>query len=99
VFFTVVVTSRADGSAVTRADLRAEAFVSTGDACDTASPLGADTFVAFQEGTTGEFGTYTGVVPFDQPGQWTVRFHVFPACDDTLPDSPRGHIAFRLTVP
>lgn len=42
-------------------------------------------------------GTYTGPVYFDQPGQWTVRFHFNGSCPD-VPGSPHGHAAFHLTI-
>ncbi|MDP9035111.1 MAG: hypothetical protein M3O50_09910 [Myxococcota bacterium] len=44
-------------------------------------------------------GTYTGSVVFDQPGQWTMRFHFFHQCTDVLPDSPHGHAAYHIAVP
>jgi hypothetical protein len=45
-------------------------------------------------------GTYSiGPVSFDQPGKWTVRFHLFGDCYDVTPDSPHGHAAFYVQVP
>jgi hypothetical protein len=48
----------------------------------------------------GEPGTYTiGPVTFDEPGNWTVRFHFNEICCDVVPDSPHGHAAFHVRVP
>jgi hypothetical protein len=45
-------------------------------------------------------GTYTiGPVVFDEPGDWTVRFHFNELCCDVLDDSPHGHAAFHIDVP
>jgi hypothetical protein len=45
-------------------------------------------------------GAYTiGPVVFDQPGLWTVRFHLHEDCADLLPDSPHGHAAYYINVP
>jgi hypothetical protein len=44
-------------------------------------------------------GTYTANVVFDQPGQWTLRFHFNEECADIADDSPHGHAAFHITVP
>jgi hypothetical protein len=96
-FFTAVVTSRETGMPVVGGDLRAETFVTAGDACDTTtSHPGPNTFSHMAEGPP---GTYTGAIVFDQSGQWTVRFHVRDECSDSNEDSPHGHVAFRLTVP
>jgi hypothetical protein len=44
-------------------------------------------------------GVYkVGPIQFDQPGQWSVRFHFYEECNDT-PDSPHGHAAFYVDVP
>jgi hypothetical protein len=40
-----------------------------------------------------------GPIVFDQPGQWTVRFHLYGSCFDLAPDSPHGHAAFFVQVP
>jgi hypothetical protein len=48
----------------------------------------------------GSPGTYTiGPIQFDTPGKWTVRFHFYETCYDTLDDSPHGHAAFFMDVP
>jgi len=45
-------------------------------------------------------GTYTiGPVQFDEPGDWTVRFHFNEICCDIADDSPHGHAAFHVKVP
>jgi len=45
-------------------------------------------------------GTYVvSPVQFDAPGRWTVRFHFYETCEDSLPDSPHGHAAFYVDVP
>jgi hypothetical protein len=45
-------------------------------------------------------GTYTiGPILFDEPGDWTVRFHFNELCCDVLPGSPHGHAAFHIDVP
>ena len=57
-------------------------------------PTGAQTVVE------GPPGTYTiGPVVFDEPGQWTVRFHFNEQCCDVAASSPHGHAAFFVTVP
>jgi hypothetical protein len=45
-------------------------------------------------------GVYkVGPIPFDAPGTWTVRFHLYEECDDGPDDSPHGHAAFYVQVP
>lgn len=45
-------------------------------------------------------GVYrVGPLPFDAPGIWTVRFHLFEECGDSREDSPHGHAAFFVNVP
>jgi hypothetical protein len=44
-------------------------------------------------------GTYKiGPIKFDQPGNWTVRFHWNGDCLDYAPNSPHGHSAFFVDV-
>jgi hypothetical protein len=38
-------------------------------------------------------------IKFDASGRWVVRFHFYESCDDILPDSPHGHVAFNYDVP
>jgi YtkA-like len=91
VSFTVTVTKLADnGAPVTGANTSVEAFLSI---VHPAPPLK-------QTKTEMPPGTYAvSPVQFDAPGRWTVRFHFFETCDDTLPDSPHGHAAFYVDVP
>lgn len=45
-------------------------------------------------------GVYqVGPIVFDEPGTWTVRFHLHEECQDATDDSPHGHIAFFIDVP
>jgi hypothetical protein len=45
-------------------------------------------------------GVYkVGPIRFDEPGTWTVRFHLFEECSDNQDDSPHGHAAFYVKVP
>ena len=45
-------------------------------------------------------GVYSiGPILFDEPGQWTVRFHLHENCQDATDDSPHGHAAFYMAVP
>ncbi|HXT99278.1 MAG TPA: hypothetical protein VN853_23465 [Polyangia bacterium] len=45
-------------------------------------------------------GVYkVGPIPFDAPGIWTVRFHLYEECGDSQDDSPHGHAAFYVQVP
>jgi hypothetical protein len=102
VVFTVVVTNKGDGTPVTGAMPRMEAFTTTpGDwdsaaFCDTMSTHPSPGGGAIAEGPP---GTYTGTIEFDRPGQWTVRFHFHEDCLDVLPDSPHGHAAYHVAVP
>ena len=103
VTFTVVATSKADGTPVTGAQIHAETFISApaGAACDDAlasGHTGPGSEVQLRESATTP-GTYVGNVAFDRVGQWTIRFHLFEMCADAPEDSPHGHVAFRLTVP
>jgi hypothetical protein len=94
--FTLVATSKVDGSPVTGAGPRIQAFVTDGAACDTSLTHLSPAAGTMRETSTP--GTYVGRTIFDQAGQWTVRFHLFEECGDTE-TSPHGHAAFRLTVP
>jgi hypothetical protein len=44
-------------------------------------------------------GVYFGSVIFDQPGEWTLRFHIHEECSDLCANSPHGHAAFHINVP
>jgi len=89
VTFTVTVTSKTDGKPVTGAGTLIEAVL-------------GDTHSAPSAGKTTESppGTYTiGPVIFDQPGNWTVRYHIHEECTDVADSSQHGHAAFFITVP
>jgi hypothetical protein len=87
--FTLTLTRKTDGSAVTGASPNLEAFLT-------------DTHPAPNAGTHSMEdppGTYTlKPVVFDASGRWTVRFHLFETCIDSE-DSPHGHVAFYVEVP
>jgi hypothetical protein len=90
VTFTVNVKSRVDSSGVTGAGLDAEVFLTN------KHPAPNSMQGTMESGG----GTYTiGPVLFDASGTWTVRFHIFENCFDTLDTSPHGHAAFFVTVP
>jgi hypothetical protein len=100
VTFTVVLTSLADGKAVTGGDPEPEVFTTTPGDWDASGYCDDDSTTA---GTSGMFkegppGTYVGPITFSQPGPWTVRFHFFPTCA-RWPDSSHGHVAFHVSVP
>lgn len=102
VTFTVVATRKTDGSPLTGAAPIVEVLVTTlgdqdaADYCDDMSPWGGpNDGVQLTEGPP---GTYVGPIYFNRPGEWTLRFHFFPTCNDA-PDSPHGHAAFHVTIP
>jgi hypothetical protein len=90
-FFTAIHT--ADGTPASGANVYAEVFLpSANHLSPTANPPAVET----PPGS----GVYTiGPVVFDQPGQWTVRFHLHQECRDFLPNSPHGHAAYYVNVP
>jgi hypothetical protein len=90
VVFTVVVTNKGDGTPLTGADMGTEVFLSV-------LHPGPTPFVNSKEGPPGTY--VTDPAKFDQTGDWTVRFHFFENCTDTLDDSPHGHAAFFVHVP
>jgi hypothetical protein len=105
--FTVHVTNLGDGTPMAsdaNTEVRAEVFTTTpGDAsapgfCDDQSthPAPGSEF-HFTQSTTMP-GYWSGLVDFDQAGQWTVRFHFHEECLDVLDDSPHGHAAFYVTL-
>lgn len=88
--FTATLTNLATSQPVTGAMTRAEVFLSD---IHPAPNTGADT-------TESTPGTYViGPIQFDASGRWTVRFHYFEDCSDSVEDSPHGHIAFFVDVP
>lgn len=90
IYFTAVVTKKTDNSPLTGATPDLEIFLN-----DTHPAPNSN-----QHPVEGPPGTYKiGPVQFDAPGMWTVRFHFFHQCEDFLPTSPHGHVAFYVTVP
>lgn len=90
VTFALSITRKSDGKPAAGADPMIEAFYPP-------SHLGPDTN---PKATETSAGNYTiGPLVFDQAGKWTVRFHMYGDCEDTLDDSPHGHAAFYLDVP
>jgi len=90
VTFIVTATTKADGAVATGANVDLEVFL---DNTHPAPNSG-------QRTTETSPGTYrVGPVRFDKMGQWTVRFHLFEQCLDSVPDSPHGHAAFFIDVP
>ena len=89
VTFTVTATHKADGSAVTGATPSAEVFLGNAHPAPNSN----------QKSTELGGGRYSiGPVRFDLAGQWTVRFHFFETCHDSV-ESPHGHAAFFVNVP
>jgi hypothetical protein len=90
VTFTALATRKTDGAPAAGARTSLEVFLS-------------DTHPAPNSGQTsteGPAGTYKiGPIHFDQPGQWTVRFHLYEECSELLATSPHGHAAFYVWVP
>lgn len=88
--FTVTATTKSDGLPATGANLDAEVYLN-------------DTHPAPNSGqhtTESPPGTYkVGPIRFDKAGRWTVRFHLFEQCLDSVPDSPHGHAGFFIEVP
>jgi hypothetical protein len=111
VAFTVTVVDKTTGAPVTTSrvvtgatenQLLVEAYLPTLPipACDTMdSTHPSPTALPYLTETSATSGVYTGVVAFDTPGEWTVRFHIQEQCDDICDDSPHGHAAFHVTVP
>jgi hypothetical protein len=90
VTFTVVATYKGDGGVVTGANIDPEVFLGT------THPAPNEPTKAVENPP----GTYSvGPIQFDEAGQWTVRWHLFETCDDTVDDSPHGHAAFFVDVP
>ena len=103
--FTVTAVKQTDGTPVTGGMYMMEAFTtSPGDAsdpnyCDNTSTHPSPTTNSPMTETTPGSGVYTVKMQFDQPGQWTIRFHFHEECADVLSSSPHGHAAFYVTVP
>lgn len=89
VTFTVNVTAKSTGAPVTGADINTDVFLTP------IHPAPLTDTKTVQDGG----GKYeVGPIRFDASGKWTVRFHLFPTCDDTTA-SPHGHAAFFIDVP
>jgi hypothetical protein len=90
VTFTATVTRKTDGQPATGANAMLEIFLSD-------THPAPNTNVTTMEMTP---GVYTvGPVRFDQAGNWTVKYHLYHDCEDTLDDSPHGHVGFYVEVP
>ena len=90
VSFTLTITRKADGQPAAGASPHAEALLSATHPAPNSAQTAAETSA----------GTYqVGPVRFDASGRWTVRFHLYEDCEDTLEDSPHGHVAFYVDVP
>jgi hypothetical protein len=88
--FNVTATVKETGAPATGANVVAEVYLN-----DTHAAPNSGQVTREQSG-----GTYVvGPVQFDQPGQWTVRFHLHENCSDEPDDSPHGHAAFYIGVP
>jgi len=87
--FDVTISNKFDDTAVQGAHPSAEVFLNA----QHPAPNSGQTF------TEVGLGTYKiGPIRFDQPGRWTVRFHMFENCHDSE-TSPHGHGAFFVDVP
>jgi hypothetical protein len=97
VYFTVIVTHRTDGTALTGANPRPDVVLD----CDHPIPNGPDGKpTARAQSPEIAPGTYVvGPVTFDKPGKWVFRFHFNEECLDISPESPHGHAAFWVNVP
>ena len=88
--FTVTATVKETGAPATGANLVAEVYLNDTHAAPNSG----------QKTTEQSGGTYVvGPIQFDQPGQWTVRWHLHEDCSDEPDDSPHGHAAFYIGVP
>jgi hypothetical protein len=97
VYFTVIVTHRADGTPLTGANPRPDVVLD----CDHPIPNGPDGKpTARDQSPEVAPGTYiVGPVVFDKAGKWVFRFHFREECLDISPESPHGHAAFWVNVP
>src|SRR6266852_324596 len=90
VTFTAIATRKIDGMPATGAKTSLEVFLSNTHPAPNSN----------QRSTEGPAGTYKiGPIRFDQPYQWTVRFHLYEECSELLATSPHGHVAFHVWVP
>ena len=89
VTFTVTATRLSDGKPAHCAGVSAEAFLDNTPAVPTRA--------SSEMGSSGKYAV--GPLRFPQSGQWTVRFHLYEECSDSMEDSPHGHVAFFVNVP
>lgn len=90
VTFTAIATRKIDGMPATGAKTSLEVFLANTHPAPNSN----------QRSTEGPAGTYKiGPIRFDQPYQWTVRFHLYEECSELLATSPHGHVAFYVWVP
>jgi len=90
VTITVKVTAKADGKPVTGAAPVLDVFLTETHVAPSLGQI---------EAHETEAGTYTlGPIDFDEPGRWTIRFHLFELMCD-MPTSLHGHAAFYVDVP
>ena len=102
VYFTVIATSRVDGSPVTGVEYGGQ-FVPANPRPDVVlscnHPIPNDP-APRNPSVEVSPGTYlVGPIAFDRPGRWVFRFHFNEECFDFAPDSPHGHAAFYVDVP
>ncbi|HEY4015880.1 MAG TPA: hypothetical protein VGM06_21235 [Polyangiaceae bacterium] len=99
VFFVVTATQLANNMPLTGADPLIEVCLNdTHPSPGVDAPPPAGHQVAREDSANP--GTYTiGPIQFDVAGKWTIRFHFYETCYDTLDDSPHGHAAFFMDVP
>jgi YtkA-like len=90
VTFTVKVVTKSDGKPVAKAGTLIEAVL--GDTHPAPNSNAATT-----EPTPGTYEI--GPILFDEPGKWTVRFHIHEDCSDVSEASQHGHAAFFVDVP
>lgn len=93
VYFTVLVTRRTDGSALTGAHPLPDVVLSCTHPIPSA-PAPRDPAPEVAPGTY-----VLGPMSFDKAGRWVLRFHFDENCLDNSPESPHGHAAFYLDVP
>ena len=97
VYFQVDVTTKADGKpashvAVSAAPIVAEVYVDKGDPSKN-HPAPNSGQASQETATPGRY--VVGPIRFDEAARWTVRFHLYPDCDDG-DTSPHGHVAFHF---
>ena len=92
--FTVTTTKLADGTPAGGVNVQIESYLADNDL----HPVPNDNTMT-TETPAGSGVDKVGPVKFDAYGRWVVRFHLREDCDDTMEDSPHGHVAFYVNVP